>query len=81
MAMPSIPVKLTENDIPRANLEGTKPEELKKGDLLFWLRCRGDCRKGLNVKARLVKRYSTAIDKCKHVYYSVLMPSACGASL
>ena len=53
----TIPVILTENDIPGASLEGRKPAELKKADLLFWLRCRGDSCKGLNVKATLVKRY------------------------
>ena len=62
MALPhadtiSTPVLLTENDIPGASLEGRKPAELKKADLLFWLRCRGDSCKGLNVKARFVKRY------------------------
>ena len=36
------PVLLTENDIPGASLEGRKPAELKKADLLFWLQCRGD---------------------------------------
>ena len=50
-------VVLTENDISGASLEGRKPSELKKADLLFWLRCRGDSCKGLSVKARLVKRY------------------------
>ena len=53
----SAPVLLTENDIPGASLHGRKPAELKKADLLFWLRCRGDSCKGLNVKAQLVKRY------------------------
>ena len=62
MALPhadmfSTPVLLTENDIPGASLEGRKPAELKKADLLFWLQCRGDSCKGLNVKARLIKRY------------------------
>ena len=53
----TIPIILTENDIPGASLEGRKPAELKKADLLFWLRCRGDSCKGLNLKATLVKRY------------------------
>ena len=51
------PVLLTESDIPGASLEGRQPAELKKADLLFWLRCRGDSCKGLNLKAQLVKRY------------------------
>ena len=50
------PVLLTESDIPGASLEGRKPAKLKKADLLFWLRCRGDSCKGLNLKAQLVKR-------------------------
>ena len=53
----TVPLLLTENDIPGASLERRKPAELKKVDLLFWLRCRGDSCKGLNVKAQLVKRY------------------------
>ena len=53
----STTVVLTENDIPRASLQRRKPAELKKADLWFWLRCRGDSCKGLSVKARLVKRY------------------------
>ena len=53
------PVLLTEKDIPGASLEGRKPAELKKADLVFWLRCRGLPCKGLNVKAQLVKRYVT----------------------
>ena len=53
----SAPVLLTENDIPGASLQGRKPEEMKKADLLFWLRCRGDSCKGMTVKAQLVKRY------------------------
>ena len=62
MAAPQVntftaPLLLTGNDIPGASLEGRKPAELKKADLLFWLRCRGDLCKGLNVKAQLVKRY------------------------
>ena len=62
MAAPQVhtftaPLLLTGNDIPGASLEGRKPAELKKADLLFWLRCRGDSCKGLNVKAQLVKRY------------------------
>ena len=51
------PVLLTEKYIPGASLEGRKPAELKKADLVFWLRCRGDPCKGL--KAQLVKRYVT----------------------
>ena len=51
------PVLLTENDIPGASLHGRKPAEMKKADLLFWLRCRGDSCKGMTVKAQLVKRY------------------------
>ena len=35
-------VLLTENDIPGASLHGRKPAEMKKANLLFWLRCRGD---------------------------------------
>ena len=50
-------VLLTENDIPGASLQGRKPAEMKKADLLFWLRCRGDSCKGMTVKAQLVKRY------------------------
>ena len=50
----STTVVLTENDIPGASLEGRKSAELKKADLLFWLRCRGDSCKGLSVQARLV---------------------------
>lgn len=53
----TVPLLLTENDIPGASLEGRKPAEFKKADLLFCLRCRGDSCKGLNVKAQLVKRY------------------------
>ena len=53
----SAPVLLTENDIPGASLQGRKPAEMKKADLLFWLRCRGDSCKGMSVKAQLVKRY------------------------
>ena len=48
---------LTENDIPGASLHGRKPAEMKKADLLFWLRCRSDSCKGMTVKAQLVKRY------------------------
>ena len=51
------PVLLTESDIPGASREGRQLAELKKVDLLFWLRCRGDSCKGLNLKAQLVKRY------------------------
>ena len=51
------PVLLTENYIPGASLHGRKPAEMKKADLLFWLRCRGDSCKGMTVKAQLVKRY------------------------
>ena len=54
----SAPVLLTENDIPGASLQGRKPAEMKKADLLFWLRCRGDSCKGMTVKAQLVKRYA-----------------------
>ena len=46
------PVLLTENDIPRASLHGRKPAEMKKADLLFWLRCRRDPCKGMTVKAQ-----------------------------
>ena len=53
----TIIVILTENDIPGASLEGRKPAELKKADLSFWLQCRGDSCKGLNVKGTLVKQY------------------------
>ena len=53
----SAPVLLTENDIPGASLQRRKPAEMKKADLLFWLRCRGDSCKGMTVKAQLVKRY------------------------
>ena len=53
------PVLLTEKGIPGASLEGRKPAELKKADLVFCLRCRGDPCKGLNVKAQHVKRYVT----------------------
>ena len=53
----SAPVLLTENEIPGASLQGRKPAEMKKADLLFWLRCRGDSCKGMTVKAQLVKRY------------------------
>ena len=51
------PVLLTENDIAGASLHGRKPAEMKKADLLFWLRCRGDSCKGMTAKAQLVKRY------------------------
>ncbi|KAK3742461.1 hypothetical protein QZH41_020661 [Actinostola sp. cb2023] len=61
-------VSLTENDIPGASLEGRSPSELKNSDLIFWLKCRGDSCKGLNVKAQLVKRVEEYItsgrDKC-----------------
>ena len=53
------PVLLSEKDIPGASVEGRKPAELKKADLVFWLRCRGDPCKGFNVKTQLVKRYVT----------------------
>ena len=41
MAAPQVntftaPLLLTENDISGASLEGRKPAELKKADLLFW---------------------------------------------
>ena len=51
------PVLPTENDIPGASLHGRKPAEMKKADLLFWLRFRGDSCKRMTVKAQLVKRY------------------------
>ena len=51
------PVSLTETDIPGASSHGRKPAEMKKADVLFWLRCRGDSCKGMTVKAQLVKRY------------------------
>ena len=41
------PVSLTETDIPGASSHGRKPAEMKKADLLFWLRCRGDSCKGM----------------------------------
>ena len=53
----SCPVVLSEDDIPGASLFGRKPEELKKQELFFWLKCRGDNGKGLKTKAQLVKRY------------------------
>ena len=51
------PVLLTENDIPGASLHGRNRAEMKKADLLFWLRYRGDSCKGMTVKAQLVKRH------------------------
>ena len=48
---------LEENDFPGASLCGRKPSELKKEDLKFWLKCRGDQEKGLKTKAELVKRW------------------------
>lgn len=47
------PVLLTENDNPGASLHGRKPAEMKKANLLFWLRCRGDSCKAMTVKAPL----------------------------
>ena len=49
-------IPLTENDIPGASLLGRKPKALKNSELKFWLKCRGDTRKGLKTKAELVKR-------------------------
>ena len=40
-------IPLTENDIPGASLLGRKPKALKNSELKFWLKCRGDTRKGL----------------------------------
>ena len=50
------PVLLMESDNPGTSLERRKPAELKKTDLLFWLRCRGDSCKGFNLKAQFVRR-------------------------
>ena len=47
---------LEEQDIPGALLCGRKPSELKKEELKFWLKCRGDPGKGIKIKAELVKR-------------------------
>lgn len=57
MASSSANSSLTEDDIPGSSLSGRKPEELKKQELIFWLRCRGDNVKGLKTKAQLAKRY------------------------
>ena len=38
----TVPVLPTENDIPGASRHGRKPAEMKKANLLFWLRCMGD---------------------------------------
>jgi len=47
---------LSENDIPGASLAGRNPSSLKNEELKFWLRCRGDSLKGLEMKVYLVKR-------------------------
>ena len=52
------PVLLSEKDFPGANLHGRKPAEMKKANLLFWLRCRGDSCKGMAIKAQLAKQYA-----------------------
>ena len=38
----TVPVLPTENDIPGASRHGRKQAEMKKANLLFWLRCMGD---------------------------------------
>ena len=49
-------VKLTEDDIDGASLEGRAPKQLTCKKLRFWLSCRGvNCRK-LKTKAELVAR-------------------------
>ena len=54
-------VLLTESDNSGASLERRKPAELKKADLLFWLRCRGDSCEGLNLKAQFVRWYVSVL--------------------
>ena len=66
------PVLLTENDNPGASLERRRPAELKKADFLFWLQCRGDSCKGLNLKAQFVRRYVCSQNlKCSVLLFGV----------
>jgi len=59
----SFAVKLNEDDIPGASLEGRIPAELNNDALKFWLKCRGDNCKGLRTKAQLLKRQVKLCDQ------------------
>ena len=52
----SISNRLSEEDIPRASLEGRNPTTLKSEELSFWLKCHGDPAKGLKTKVQLPER-------------------------
>ena len=50
------PCVLAEDDIPGSSLDGRDANRSKNSELKFWLKCRGDSRKGLSTKAQLCKR-------------------------
>ena len=56
-------VKLNEDDIPGASLEGRNPTELNNDALKFWLKSRGDNCKGLKTKVQLLKRQAKTCDQ------------------
>ena len=57
----TVPVVLSESDIPDSSLNGRNPSELKNDELRFLLKCRDDPAKGLRTKAQLVKRQACIV--------------------
>ena len=47
----TMPVVLSESDIPGSSLNGRNPSELKNEELRFWLKCSDDPTKDLRTKA------------------------------
>ena len=70
----SFAVKLNEDDIPGASLEGRNPTELNNDALKFWLKCRGDNCKRLKAKAQLLKRQ---VKMCDQEILVVLLSLLC----
>jgi len=52
----SFAVNLSQDDIPGVSLEERHLAELNNNVLRFWLKCRGDKRRGLKTKAQLLEQ-------------------------
>ena len=60
----------TEEDIPRASLQGRNPTTLKSDELRFWLKFRGDSAKRLKIKAQLAKRQVQYSSVVRYTFYN-----------
>ena len=58
----TMPVVLSESDIPGSSLNGRNPSELKNKELRFWLKCSDDPAKGLRTKAEFAVSLYCSID-------------------